>query len=508
MIPDYREIRPLDSLLHIFRRPLSIFLIPTEMTAAMRIRTDPEASTPRPRRRLLGCAALLTGALALLAGPSTAAAQEASKIEVPVTVDTLANGLTLIIHEDHTAPIVAVNVWYHVGSGDEKPGRTGFAHLFEHLMFMGSQHAPYPEFDRRLEAAGASNNGSTTVDRTNYFESGPANALPLMLWLEADRMGWMLPTMDQAKLDAQREIVKNERRQRYENQPYGLVWDKMPGMLYPEGHPYSWSVIGSMEDLSAASLEDVKEFFRLYYAPNNAAIVVAGAVDPDEVRALVEKYFAEIPRGSEIERAAPPRPALRADTALVLEDRVQLPRLYYAFNTVEHWAEDDAPLAIAAEILAGSKTARLTRNLVYERRIASNVFAYQNAKRVAGDFNIIATARPGVALPEIQAVIDEEIARLAVEGPTSRELEQARNMIEASFLNRIESVGRKADQLNSYYFLLGEPDAFQRDLDRYRAVTAEDVKRVVAKYLTGPRATISVVPQGATELAAKARVTP
>lgn len=446
--------------------------------------------------------------LALGLIPGGAEAQQARALRVPVVVDTLANGLTLIIHEDHAAPVVTTNVWYHVGSGDEKPGRTGFAHLFEHLMFMGSEHAPYPEFDRRLEAAGASNNGSTTVDRTNYYESGPANALPLMLWLEADRMGWMLSTMDAEKVDAQREIVKNERRQSYENQPYGLVGDHLPRMLYPTGHPYSWSVIGSMADLSAASLEDVKDFFRRYYAPNNATIVVAGAVKADEVRAIVRRYFAEIPRGPEIERPTPPQPTLRADTSLVLEDRVQLPRLYYAFPTVKAWAGDDAALNIAAYILSGSKSARLTKTLVYDRELASNVSARQSGKRLAGDFSIIATARPGVALPTLQAAVHEEVARLAAEGPTARELEQAQNSIEANFLNGMESTGRKADQLNAYFYQLGTPDAFQRDLDRYRAVTAADVQRVVKQYLTGPRVIISVVPQGKRELAATGRVTP
>jgi zinc protease len=450
--------------------------------------------------------ALILAQMALIR--AAAEAQQANTLRVPVVVDTLENGLTLIIHEDHAAPIVTTNVWYHVGSGDEMPGRTGFAHLFEHLMFMGSEHAPYPEFDRRLEAAGASNNGSTTVDRTNYYESGPANALPLMLWLEADRMGWMLSTMDAEKVDAQREIVKNERRQSYENQPYGMVWDHLPRMLYPTGHPYSWPVIGSMADLSAASLDDVKDFFRRYYAPNNATIVVAGAVRADEVKALAQKYFAEIPSGPAIERPAPPQPALQADTSLVLEDRVQLPRLYYAFPTVKAWAEDDAALDIAAYILSGSKNARLTQTMVYDRQVASNVSARQSGKRLAGDFSIIATARPGIALPELQAIIHQEIARLAAEGPSARELEQAKNSVEAAFLSGIESVGRKADQLNAYHYQLGTPDAFQRDLDRYHAVTAADVQRVVKTFLTGPRAIISVVPQGKPELAATGRVTP
>src|SRR5687768_3928346 len=222
---------------------------------------------------------------------------QAPRLRVPATVDTLPNGLTLIVHEDHSVPRVATNIWYRVGSGDERLGRTGFAHLFEHLMFMGSEHAPYPQFDKLLEPAGMSANGSTTEDRTNYLQDGASAALPVVLWLEADRMGWMLPTMDSAKVDAQRDIVKNERRQSYENQPYGKAADILPPALYPKDHPYSWPVIGSMADLSAASLEDVKDFFRRYYAPNNAAIVIAGAVNTDSVRRLVTKYFGDIPRG-------------------------------------------------------------------------------------------------------------------------------------------------------------------------------------------------------------------
>lgn len=458
-----------------------------------------------PPARLSALTAL--SALTILTAPPVHA--QSAAIRVPYVMDTLPNGLRLIVHEDHSAPVVTVNVWYHVGSADEKPGRTGFAHLFEHLMFMGSQHAPYPEFDRRLEAAGASNNGTTNSDRTNYFEWGPANALPLMLWLEADRMGWMLPTMDEAKVDLQRDVVKNERRQSFENAPYGMVGDHLPRMLYPQGHPYSWTVIGSMEDLSAASLEDVKQFFREYYAPNNAVISVAGAVHADEVRALVGKYFGDIPRGPAIERPAPGRPPMVRDTALVLEDRVGLPRLYYTFPTVPSWAEEDAALDVAAYILAGARNARLTRRLVHEEQLVSGVSAFHNSRRLAGDLQVVATARPGVALPAIQRVVDEELRRLAAEGPAVRELQQAKNAIESQFLASIERVQTKADLLNSYYFRIGEPDGFQRDLDRYRAVTADQVRAAVARYLTGPRAVVSVVPDGRRELAATAReVTP
>ena len=457
-----------------------------------------------PNSRPLIAALVAVGALCPVRGLDA----QAAALHVPVVMDTLDNGLVLMVHEDSSAPIVNVNVWYHVGSGDEKPGRTGFAHLFEHLMFMGSEHAPYPEFDRRLEAAGANNNGSTTEDRTNYYEEGPANALPLMLWLEADRMGWMLPTMDSAKVDLQRDVVKNERRQSYENQPYGMVWDHLPRMLYDASHPYSWPVIGSMADLSAASLEDVKQFFREYYAPNNAAIVVAGNVKAADVKALAERYFGAIPRGPAISRPTPEATPLRGDTLLVLEDRVQLPRLYYAWHTVKGWAPDDAALDLAAYVLTGAKNSRLTKEMVYEDQTASSVSAFQDGKRLAGEFMVIATARPGTTLPTLQQTIDAEIARLAADGPTARELEQAQNAFEAGFLDGLESVGRKADRLNAYYYQLGVPDAFQRDIDRYRAVSADDVRRVVRTYLTGPRAVISVVPQGQASMAARERMTP
>lgn len=448
------------------------------------------------RLRLAAVAALALGSTLQAQGP----------LRVPVTVDTLPNGLTLIIHQDPSVPVVSTNVWYHVGSGDEKVGRTGFAHLFEHLMFMGSKNAPYPQFDRLLEAAGASNNGSTTTDRTNYYESGPASALPLMLWLEADRLGWMLETMDEPKVDLQRDVVKNERRQSYENQPYGLAYENLVAAIYPKGHPYSWSTIGSMADLSAASLEDVKDFFRTYYTPNNATVVVAGAVNPDSVRALARQMFGEIPRGPAIERPRPAAFTLR-DTTIVLEDRVQLPRVYLAWHTVPEFSADDAALDIAAYILSGARNSRLTQALVFQRELATNASAFNSSKRLDGDFQVVATARPGIALDSLTRVIDAELRRLASEPPTARELEQAKNSIEASFLNGLEFVDAKADRLNAYYYATGTPDYFQQDLDRYRRVTAADVSRVVRRYLLTGRVTLSVVPQGRTNLAATPRVT-
>jgi zinc protease len=441
---------------------------------------------------------------ALAAGIASPGLAQATRLSVPITVDTLENGLTLIVHEDHSVPNVAVNIWYLVGSGDEKPGRTGFAHLFEHLMFMGSQNAEYPAFDRLLEAAGGNNNGSTTNDRTNYYEEGPANALALMLWLEADRMGWFLPTMTTEKVDLQRDVVKNERRQSYENQPYGLAWENLSRALYPAVHPYSWPVIGSMTDLSAASLDDTKNFFRQYYVPNNAVLAVAGDVNPAEVKALVRQYFAEIPRGPAITRSTAPAFALVKDTAAVIEDRVQLPRVYNNWHTAKVYSADDAALDLLAYLLTGAKNSRLTQALVYNQQIATNVVSFNDGKRMDGDFMIYATAKPGHSLPELQRIIDSELHRLMNEGPTQRELEQAQNSTESSFLDGLERIGSKANQLNSYYYFVGTPDYFQQDLARYRAVTGQDIQRVARQYLGGHRVVLSVVPQGKIDMAVTA----
>jgi zinc protease len=322
-----------------------------------------------------------------------------------------------------------------------------------------------------------------------------------MLWLEADRMGWLLPTMDQAKLDAQRDIVKNERRQGVENQPYGISEDLISPALYPEGHPYSWPVIGSMADLSAGSLDDVKEFFRTYYAPNNAVIVVAGAVRTDSVRREVRRMFGDLPRGPSFSRPAP-APFVVKDTVMVAEDRVQMPRVYMYWHGVKAFHADDAALDLTAYLLTGARNARLTNSLVYQQELATGVVAFNDSKKLDGDFGLFATARPGKHLNDLRASIEQELTRLASEGPTARELEQAKNAFEAGFLNRLESVNAKAEQLNYYHYYTGRPDGFQADLDRYRAVSADDVKRVVGTYLRGPRVMLSIVPQGRKDLAA------
>ncbi len=453
-------------------------------------------------------ASALTVLLALWSGrPSARLAAQA--LRVPYQTFTLPNGLQVIVHEDHSVPVVAVNTWFHVGSSDEQPGRTGFAHLFEHIMFMGSQHVPTGDFDRLLEAAGADNNGSTTEDRTNYYEVGPSNALALMLWLDSDRMGFLLPEITTEKVDLQRGVVQNERRQSYENRPYGLAEENILERLYPSAHPYHWPVIGSMADLSAATLEDVRGFFRTYYTPNNATLAVAGDITAAEARRLAERYFGDVARGPAVTRTPPPAVRLEADVYATLEDRVQVPRVYDVWHTVKAFADDDATLDVVANVLAGGRSSRLYRRLVYERQIATDVVAFQDGSRIDGKFELWATARPGHDLTELARVIDEEVAALARDGPTAREVQRAQNSFEAQFLSRMERAGGKADQLNFYNYFVGTPDYFERDLDRYRQVTPEAVQRAVRTYFTGAhRVVLSVVPRGKPELAVKEGATP
>ncbi|HEX5436118.1 MAG TPA: pitrilysin family protein [Gemmatimonadaceae bacterium] len=427
------------------------------------------------------------------------AAQTVPKI--PFEKYTLSNGLEVILIPDHSTPVVAVDTWYHVGSADEQIGRTGFAHLFEHIMFMGSEHVPVGKFDNWLEAAGASNNGSTTQDRTNYYEWMPSNALPLALWLDADRMGFLLPTMDKAKVDLQRNVVKNERRQRVDNVPYGRADETILAALFPKGHPYHHDVIGSMADLSAASLADVQHFFRTYYAPNNATLAIAGDFNNDSVKTWVERYFARIPRDSE----APPRPTvphftIQRDTFLVLQDRVQLPRLYESWHSVKAFAGDDAALDILAYVLAGGKNSRLYKSLVYDAQVAQNVRASQRSMRLDGFFQIMVSPKPGQAPSHLAALVQQEIAKVIAKGITPRELARAQHTILAGQIDNLASVLGKADQLNYYNYFVGTPDYVQQDAERYAKVTTADVQRVARTYLGAHKVVLTVVPRGKTKM--------
>ena len=434
---------------------------------------------------------------------SMALAQEV-RISVPYTRFVLPNGLNVILHEDHTTPMVSVNCWYHVGSGREKPGRTGFAHLFEHLMFMGSLHAPEGKFDEWLESAGGDNNGSTTEDRTNYYEDAPMNALELPLFLESDRMGYLVDAMTPAKVDAQRSVVKNERRQSYENRPYGMASIIIGENLFPPDHPYHWPVIGSQEDLSAASFDDVVEFFKKYYGPNNASLSIAGDIDPVKTKALVEKWFSDVKPGPPVPPLNAPAVSITREKRLVLEDKVQLPRLYMAWVTPPQFQPGDAELDILASVLAGGKTSRLYKRLVYDMQIAQDVNAYQGSAQLASTFEIVATARSGHSLSELEKVIQEELDRVKAEPPTQREVQRAVNQFEASFLDRLEAIGGfggKADQLNAYFTRTGNPDYFNEDLARYKAVDPGDVRAVAETYVRNDGCVIlSIVPQGKKEL--------
>jgi len=425
-------------------------------------------------------------------------------VSLPFTKHTLHNGLDVLLHEDRACPIVAVNLWYHVGSKNEQPGHTGFAHLFEHLMFEGSQHHDRGYF-QPLQGAGATLNGSTNADRTNYWEVVPANALELALWMESDRMGYLLPALTEAKFANQRDVVLNERRQNYENRPYGLAPMALLAALFPPDHPYHWTTIGEIADLHAVKLDEVHAFFRRYYHPGNASIAVAGDFDAEETLALVRAYFEDLDAG---EAVAPVQAAaaLSTDSRIFFEDRVELPRLYLAWLTPAMFADGDADLDLGTDLLANGKTSRLYRRLVFEERIATDVSAAQNSREMAGYAQVTATAAPGHTLGELENVILDELVRLASDGPSDDEMDRGRVQAEAQFVYRLQTVGGfggKSDQLNAYNVFLGDPDYFDRDLARYHTVSRQSLQQTMAKYLDpARRVTLSIVPRGRASLAA------
>jgi zinc protease len=434
--------------------------------------------------------------LILLTFATSAGAQTPAKIDTPYTQFTLPNGLHVILHEDHSVPIAAVNMWYRVGSANELPGRTGFAHLFEHLMFMGSGHVKPGEFDEWLETVGGDNNASTAADHTNYWITVPSNALELALFLESDRVGYLLDTMTPQVVDAQRDVVKNERRQSFENRPYGMADIVLGEMLYPEGHPYHWPVIGYMPDLTAASYDDVVAFFKTYYTPANASLVVAGDIDTPRVRALIEKWFGDVKPGPPVPPASIPGVVLSGVQRKTLTDRVQLSRLYLAWLAPPRYAPANAAVDLVVDILAGTKNSRLYKRLVYDMQIAQDVTAYQESNALSSSVRIIATPRPGHTVDELQKVIDEEIAQLQRAEPSDRELQRAINQVEASFYNRMERVGGKAYQLNAYYTKTGDPDWFNEDLARYRALSPSDIRAAAGAFLpAGRRVELVVQPE-------------
>jgi zinc protease len=424
-------------------------------------------------------------------------------MNIPFTQHTLENGLRVILHEDHRLPMVAVNLWYHVGSKNEHPGRTGFAHLFEHLMFEGSEH--YDKgFFHPLQEAGASLNGSTNPDRTNYWEVVPTSALELALWMESDRMGYLLPALTIQKFENQRDVVLNERRQNYENRPYGLASAAITAALFPSDHPYHWLTIGETADLKAVTFEDVRAFFQTYYHPANASLVVAGDIDSPKALDRVRAYFGDIPAG--------PKPGpivatagLDSEIRLLFEDRVELPRLYLAWHSPAMFTPGDAEMDLLSDLIANGKVSRLYRALVYERRIASEVMGFQNSRELAGFWQLVATAAPGHTLSELDEAINSELATFLDEGPTADEVERGRAQAEAQFVYRLQTLGGfggKSDQLNAYSVFLNDPGFFERDLARYARVSASDLHSAAAAYLRRDRrVALSMVPKGKDHLA-------
>ena len=443
---------------------------------------------------------------AAIAGQQPAAAPTGARsdtIRLPFDTYTLPNGLTVILSADHATPTVAVEVWYHVGSKNELPGRTGFAHLFEHVMFTGSGHAPYGLYDKLTGGIGGSNNGTTSHDRTVYYETVPANYLEAELWLEADRMGYLLDTLDLAKLNTQRDVVKNERRQSVDNQPYGRAQEILSHATYPPTHPYSWDIIGSMDDLSAASEDDVKSFFRLYYAPNNAVLSIVGDFDPAQARTWIANYFGDFARGKAVARPIVEPVTAAAEQRLVYEDRVEIPRLYVQWPTVGEQNDDRFALEILGAMLTGPRTARLTKALVYDQQAAAAVLARQSSNEDGGEFLLAITPRPGHSLTDLELAADAIVDRLKSDGPTAEELQKATAGTELGFIRGLESNLGKADRLADGAGLHGDPGYFRTEYEKSLAVTAADVKRVANTYLTRGRVVLSIVPAGQLNQASK-----
>lgn len=406
---------------------------------------------------------------------------------IPYEKYTLKNGLDVILVEDHRLPMVAVNLWYHVGPANERPSLTGFAHLFEHMMFQGSKHIGDDQHFQLLEGAGASDiNGTTDFDRTNYFETLPSNQLELALWLESDRMGFLLDKLDAKKLENQRDVVRNERREG-ENTPYNLIEEGLFHTLFPKNHPYYGSVIGSHSDIEAARLGDVREFFRLYYAANNSSLAIVGDIDKTKTKALVEKYFGSIPSGPAVPKIEAKTPPITSERRAVITDQVELPRVYMAWITDPIYKPGDAEADMLARILGGGKSSRLYKRLVYDKQIAQDVATQQYSLILGSVFTIQATAKPGVKPEEIEKAIDEELDALRKEGPTQAELEGARNTIESQIIRGLETLGGfggVADRLNQYNHYLGDPGYLAKDLGRYQNATVESLKKIAQEKLS------------------------
>ena len=428
-------------------------------------------------------------------------------MHIPIERYTLPNGLRVVLSEDHANPVVAVNLWYNVGSRNERPGRTGLAHLFEHMMFQGSEHVPDTQHVAHVERAGGAVNGSTWLDRTNYYETVPSHQLELALWLESDRMGFLLPALTQEKLDNQRDVVKNERRQRVENAPYGDWDERLQALVFPPDHPYHHSVIGSMEDLDAASLDDVRDFFRTYYAPNNAVLTLCGDFDPRQAREMIERYFGPIPRGPEV----PPLPGrvevparIGTEVRQVVEGEVALPRVYLAFRAPPLTRDEFYAGDVLAHLLASGKASRLYRALVRERRLAKDVGAYAfPLVSGAAMLVVVSTANPGVDPAALEAALLAELEELQRAPELEAEIRRAATAIEARHVMGLQQVGERANDISMYTTLFDDPERINTELERYRAVTAEGVRRFALEYLgVDNRVVLTYLPRVRAEVAA------
>jgi predicted Zn-dependent peptidase len=433
---------------------------------------------------------------------------------VPIERHQLANGLRVILSPDERAPVVAVNLWYDVGSKHEKPGKTGFAHLFEHMMFQGSEHVAKGEHFALVQGAGGTLNATTWLDRTNYFETMPSHELELALWLESDRMASLLPAMTQEKLDNQRDVVKNERRLRVDNQPYGSWDEKIQSLVYPEGHPYHHPTIGSMEDLSAASLDDVREFFSTWYAPNNATLTIAGGFDPATALAMVERHFGPIPPNEQLpgRPSTAIQPRIGREVRETVSDRVPLPRVYVAYRVPAFGGEVFDALEVGTDLLAGGRASRLYRSLIRERQLAQDVVAF--AFPLIGDATMLAlwtTARPGVEIAALEAALFDEIDRLRADGPSAEEMDRAVTMHRASVESSLERVSERADRLSMYGCLFDEPERINDEVARYQRVDAPAVRDALEAWLTPDnRAVVTYLPaaSAATDAAADSQEVP
>ena len=416
----------------------------------------------------------------------------------PLEEHRLTNGLRVVLHQERRLPLVAINLWYHVGSKDERPGLTGFAHLFEHMLFQGSENVADTDHFRYIQQVGGVANGSTWYDRTNYYETLPSHHLDLGLWLESDRMGFMLPALTSEKLENQRDVVMNERRERVDNQPYGRAMETLYELLYPADHPYRWPVIGYMEDIAAATLDDVRKFFRTHYTPRNAVLTLAGDFEPAAALERVEHWFGSIPAGPEPPRPAPPDPTFTGRRRAEIPADVQLPRLYLGSVMPPYATRDWYAGDLLTGILASGKTSRLYEDLVYRRELARSVSCYTLPTELAASFVVVATVNPGVDPAELERRIDEHLEAIAADGPRAEDLERARNLTTTDLAVELQTLDGRADLLSQSATLLGRPEAAFEEEARYREVAAADVAALAREHLTGEagRAVVTVVPQG------------